>query len=73
MKNELKMTGFKEKHEASVNVYRDILNIKNTVYEKGIEIEKIGIAKEMLNKGIEISMICEITKLTENYGNTKID
>jgi predicted transposase/invertase (TIGR01784 family) len=66
-----------KQYEASVNAYRDIFNIKNTYLEKGkmegkIEgkIEgklegKLEVAKKMKNKGIELSIIMEMTGLTE--------
>ncbi len=58
-----------KQYEASVNAYRDIFNIKNTAFEKGIEkgkIEgKIEDAKKMLEKGLEINLISEITGLTK--------
>jgi predicted transposase/invertase (TIGR01784 family) len=62
-----------KQYEASVNAYRDIFNIPNTYLEKG-KIEgkmegkiegKIEVAKRMLIKGIEISLIIEMTGLTE--------
>jgi len=62
-----------KQYEASVNAYRDIFNIKNTYLDKGrIEgkIEgKIEVAKNMLAKGIEISIIMELTGLTEQEIN----
>jgi len=66
-----------KQYEASVNAYRDILNIKNTAFEKGIEkgikkgeIKKqIEIAKKMLRRGIEISLIIEMTGLSEQEIN----
>jgi len=62
-----------KQYEASVNAYRDILNIKNTAFEKGIEkgIEKgkIEDAIKMIKKGFEISIISEITGLTEKEIN----
>ena len=66
-----------KQYEASVNAYRDIFNIKNTYFEKGIKagIEK-GIEKgkiedaiKMLKKGFEISVISEITGLTKKEIN----
>ena len=62
-----------KQYEASVNAYRDILNIKNTAFEKGIEKgkikEKIEIAKKMLSKKIDITLIIEMTGLTEQEIN----
>jgi len=62
-----------KQYEASVNAYRDILNIKRTAYEKGIEkgIEKgevkkaERVAKEMLNDNEPIEKIIKYTGLTE--------
>ncbi len=62
-----------KKYEASVNAYRDILNIKNTAFEKGIEkgIEKgkvegkIEIAKEMLEDNEPVEKIMKYTGLTK--------
>ena len=67
-----------KQYEASVNAYRDIFNIKNTYLEKGIEkgIEKgekkkaIKVAKKMIKKGMDISLISEMTGLTEKEINT---
>ena len=66
-----------KQYEASVNAYRDILNIKNSAFEKGIEKgkmegkieEKIEIAKKMLSKGIDVSLIIEMTGLSEQEIN----
>ncbi len=70
--SKLKPDEYKQ-YEASVNAYRDIFNIKNTYLDKGrIEgkIEgKVEVAKKMLAKGIEISIIMELTGLTEQEIN----
>ncbi len=70
-----------KKYEASVNAYRDILNIKNTAFEKGIEkgkiegkIEgkvegKIEIAKEMIKDNEPIEKIMKYTGLTKKEIN----
>jgi predicted transposase/invertase (TIGR01784 family) len=54
-----------KQYEASVNAYRDILNIKNTYLEKGKMERNIEIARNMLSKGMEVSVIGEITGLTK--------
>ncbi len=61
----LKPNEYKQ-YEASVNAYRDIINIKNTHLEKGKIERNFEIAKEMLEKGLNLSLISEITGLTEN-------
>ena len=66
-----------KQYEASMNAYRDIQNSINTAKEEAKEegraegkIEgKIEIAEKMLNKGIEVALIIEITGLTENEIN----
>ena len=69
----LKPAEYKQ-YEASVNAYRDIFNIKNTYLEKGIEKgekkKAIKVAKKMIKKGMDISLISEMTGLTENEINT---
>ncbi|PID29042.1 MAG: hypothetical protein CSB55_02945 [Candidatus Cloacimonadota bacterium] len=64
-------------YEVSINIYRDLLNIKDTAKEKGrrqgkkegikigMEKEKIKIAEKMLLKGIDIQLIVEMTGLSE--------
>ncbi|OQX99173.1 MAG: hypothetical protein B6I20_10230 [Bacteroidetes bacterium 4572_117] len=71
-----------KQYEASVNAYRDIFNIKSTYLEKGIKkgikkgIEKgekkkaIKVAKRMIEKGMDISLISEMTGLTGKEINT---
>ncbi len=62
-----------KQYEASVNAYRDILNIKRTAFEKGIEkgIEKgevkkaEKVAKEMLKDNEPMDKIIKYTGLTE--------
>jgi len=58
-----------KQYEASVNAYRDILNIKNTAFEKGMEKGKIEDAIKMPEKGLEVSLISEITGLTKKEIN----
>jgi len=62
-----------KQYEASVNAYRDILNIKNTAYEKGIEKGEVNKAKkialEMIKKGFDIETINDLTELTEKEIN----
>jgi len=58
-----------KQYEASVNAYRDIFNIKNTYLEKGKTEGKIEIAKNMILKGMGISLISEMTGLTEKEIN----
>jgi len=69
----LKPAEYKQ-YEASVNAYRDIFNIKNTYLEKGIEKgekkKAIKVANKMIKKGMDISLISEMTGLTENEINT---
>ncbi len=62
--SKLKPEEYKQ-YEASVNAYRDIFNIKNTYLEKGKIEGKIEDALKMLEKKLEISLICEITGLSE--------
>lgn len=78
--SKLKPEEYKQ-YEASVNSYRDILNIKNTYLEKGeikgrmegikegmekgMEKGKIETAKKMKIKGMDISLISEITGLSK--------
>lgn len=68
----LKPDEYKE-YEASVNAYRDILNIKNTAFEKGvkkdIEKEKIEIVKNGLKEGLSIETLMKLTGLTEKEIN----
>jgi len=54
-----------KQYEASVNAYRDILNIKRTAFEKGIEKGKIEVAKNGLKEGLPIEIIKKLTGLTE--------
>ena len=66
-----------QEYENSLKYYRDIKNSLDTAkeegiiegIEKGIEKGKIEIAKNMISKGIEISLISEITGLTEKEIN----
>ena len=70
-----------QEYENSLKYYRDLKNSLDTAkeegiiegmkkgIEKGIEKEKIEIAKNMISKGIEISLISEITGLTEKEIN----
>ena len=62
-----------KQYEASLNAYRDILNIKNTYFEKGEKkgrIERnIEIAKEMLKENEPIEKIIKYTGLTEEEIN----
>ncbi len=58
-----------KQYEASVNAYRDILNIKRTTFEKGIEKGEVKkaerVAKEMLKDNEPIIKIIKYTGLTE--------
>ena len=54
-----------KQYEASVNAYRDIINIKSTYLEKG----KIEIAKEMLQDNEPIQKIMKYTGLSEKEIN----
>jgi predicted transposase/invertase (TIGR01784 family) len=62
-----------QEYENSLKYYRDIKNSLDTAKEEGIiegiEKGKIEIAKNMISKGIEISLISEITGLTEKEIN----
>ena len=62
--SKLKPDEYKQ-YEASVNAYRDILNIKNTAFDKGKIEGKIEDAIKMLAIGLDVSLISEITGLTE--------
>ncbi len=54
-----------KQYEASVNAYRDILNIQNTAFEKGQQQEKIEIAKNALNMNLPIDAIITLTGLSK--------
>jgi len=56
-------------YQESMNAYRDIKNSIDTAFEKGENKGKIEIAKKMLNKGIDILLIVEMTGLTEKQIN----
>jgi predicted transposase/invertase (TIGR01784 family) len=62
-----------QEYENSLKYYRDIKNSLDTAKVEGIiegiEKGKIEIAKNMISKGIEISLISEITGLTEKEIN----
>lgn len=53
------------KYQESLNAYRDIKNSVDTAWEEGKIEGKIEIVKEMLAKGLEISLIIELTGLTK--------
>ena len=56
-------------YEASVNAYRDIKNSIDTAFEKGIKKgekkNSIKVAEKMMQKGMKISLISEMTGLSE--------
>jgi predicted transposase/invertase (TIGR01784 family) len=58
-----------KEYEASMNAYRDIKNSVDTAFEKGIEKgerkKAIKVAKKMIAKGLEASLIAEMTGLTK--------
>ncbi len=64
-------------YEASINAYRDIKNSIDTAFEKGIEkgIEKgekkksIKVAEKMIKAGMKLSLISEMTGLSEEEIN----
>ncbi len=58
-----------KQYQASVNAYRDIFNIQNTAFEKGEKKAKIEVAKNLLKEGIDISVIINVTGLTEEEIN----
>ena len=58
-----------KQYEASVNAYRDIINIKSTYLEKGKIEGKIEIAKEMLQDNEPIQKIMRYTGLSEKEIN----
>ena len=58
-----------KQYEASVNAYRDIINIKSTYLEKGKIEGKIEIAKEMLQDNEPIQKIMKYTGLSEKEIN----
>ena len=53
----------------SLRYYRDLKNSLDTAKEEGKIEGKIEDAIKMLEKGLEISLICEITGLTEKEIN----
>lgn len=57
-----------KQYEASINAYRDLHNIKDTYFEKGIETgEKknaVQVAKKMKARGMEFPLISEMTGLS---------
>jgi len=55
--------------EQARNKDRDILNIRNTAFEKGIEKGKTEMAKEMLKKNEPVEKIIRYTGLTEREIN----
>ena len=59
-----------QQYEDSLKYYRDLKNSLDTAREEGREEgrleEKKGIAKEMINKGFDISTISEITGLSKD-------
>ena len=63
-----------KEYEASINAYRDIKNSVDTAFEKGIEKGEnknaIKVAKKMIKKEMDISLISEMTGLTEKEINT---
>ena len=72
--NKLANMNYEDRHayELSLKYYRDFLNVVDTAKSDGIEIgieqgkmlEKIEMAKAMLQKGFEIEVICQITGLS---------
>lgn len=62
-----------KKYEASVNAYRDIFNIKNMAFEKGIEKGEVNKAKkialEMIKDNEPVEKIIKYTGLTEKEIN----
>ena len=54
-----------QEYENSLKYYRDLKNSLDTAKEEGKIEGKIEIAKNMISKGMEISLISEITGLTE--------
>jgi predicted transposase/invertase (TIGR01784 family) len=56
-------------YEESLKYYRDLKNSLDTSREEGREegkrVKQIEIARNMLDKGLDISLICEITGLSE--------
>jgi len=53
----------KEIYEDSLKYYRDLKNVVDTSYLEGREEEKIEIAKNMLEKGMDETLISELTSL----------
>lgn len=58
----------RETYEDSLKHYRDIKNVVNTSFEEGKEEgkeeERVEIARNMLQKGMDIALIAELTDLT---------
>ena len=53
----------KNKYEESLKYYRDLKNVVDTSYEEGKAEGKAEIARQMKQKGMEISLIAEVTGL----------
>ncbi len=58
-----------KEYQASVNAYRDILNIQNTAFEKGEKKGIMEVAKNLLKEGVDISIIINATGLTDKEIN----
>jgi predicted transposase/invertase (TIGR01784 family) len=54
-----------ESYEKSLLEYWELKNVKDTAFNDGKMDEKIEIAKGMLEKGFDLKVIAELTKLTE--------
>ncbi len=61
-----------KKYEASINAYRDILNVKNTAFEKGIEKGEINKAKKIALEMIKDEEPLEKIKRYTGYQKKKL-
>jgi|JFJP01.1.fsa_nt_gi predicted transposase/invertase (TIGR01784 family) len=77
--NELANTSYEDRHayELSLKYYRDFVNVLDTAKKEGIELgreeglaeekwlERINLAKAMLDEGLSIETVMKITGLSE--------
>ncbi len=54
-----------KQYEASINAYRDVLNVQNTAYEKGKMSEKMEVVITGFKEGLPIEILEKLTGFTE--------